>query len=63
MARDEFIEEVYGDQDFQTAEEVAVQVAEAVDYMEWELAAAATEAHTYGILDGLLMVGGEVTDA
>lgn len=45
---DEFITETYGDLDFQTAEEVAVQVAEAVDFMEWELAAAATDAHESG---------------
>lgn len=56
-SKDEFIEEVYGDQDFQTAEEVAVRVAEAVNYMEWELAAEATDAYETGFGIGWLAHG------
>ena len=47
---DQFIEEHYGDLDFRTAEEVAALVAEAeaVEYMEWEVAAAASDAYRMG---------------
>lgn len=52
ISADEFIAEFYGSQYSPTSDLIAEKVAEAIDYVEWEGAAAATEAYFDGQADG-----------